>query len=223
MNGPEDYMRKEDRRLHRPQPAPTAVSRRRFLASTAVAAGAAAYTGTADAATDPRLVLDVAVLNYLLKFEYIEAALYQNANARFTDRDFAAFGGNPLRDALLDFQAQEESHVATLRDLVSRLGATPLENCGDRFSRFRDLPSFLQTALALENIGVSAYLGILPLIRTPQVLTGVTAISSVESRHAAAIGLLMGGSPAPAAADTPRSRDEILGLLAPYIHSCNSD
>jgi hypothetical protein len=215
-------MRKKDTRLHTPQSSPTALSRRRFLGATAIAAGVAAWPAAADAATDPRLVLDIAVLNYLLKFEYIQAALYQNANARFTDRDLAPFGAT-TRQTLVDFQAQEESHVATLRDLITRMGATPLQDCGDRFTRFRDVPAFLSVALALENIGVSAYLGILPLIRTPQVQTGVAAMSSVESRHAAVMGLFNGQSPAPAAADTPRSREEILGLLAPYIHSCNSD
>jgi hypothetical protein len=45
----------------------------------------------------------------------------------------------------------------------------------------------------------------------------------VQSRHAAFIGLLNGQSPAPAPADTPRARDEVLALLDPYIGRCSAE
>jgi len=34
--------------------------------------------------------------------------------------------------------------------------------------------------------------------------------------------LLNGQSPSPSAADTPRSREEVLGALDPYIGLCNT-
>ena len=219
MNERDDFMQKSDTPLHSPQSGLTAVSRRHFLAA-AVATGAVALPGAASAA-DPRVVFDAAVLNYLLKFEYLEAALYGNALDRFTDRDFAPFGGTSTRQTLGDLLAQEQSHVATLQDLVTRLGVTPQPDCGDRFSRFRDFPSFLSVALAIENAGVSAYVGIVSLLRTPELQTGIAAISSVESRHAAFIGVLSGESPAPAAADTPKSRADALAIIDPYVHSCD--
>jgi hypothetical protein len=55
------------------------------------------------------------------------------------------------------------------------------------------------------------------------VQTAVASIASVQSRHAAYVGVLNGQSPAPAAADTPRSREEILTLLDPYIGQCSAE
>ena len=215
-------MRKQDRSLPGAQPLLTigGEARRRFLTRAMLGAAAAAVPVVASA-QDPRVVSDAAVLNFLLKLEYVASALYQNAALRFTDRDFAALPAGS-RDVLLDFMGQEESHVATLQSLVSRLGVTPLPDCGDHFSRFTNLAQFLDTALAIENAVVSGYLGVLPLIRIPQVQSAVSAISSVESRHAAFVGTLDGQSPAPTAADTPKSRQEILALLSPYIRTCTA-
>jgi len=226
MFEPDESMRKADTPLHPAQPDLTApggqVSRRHLLAAV-LGTGAAALPLPASAAVtaDPRVVFDAAVLNYLLKFEYIQVALYTNALARFTDRDWTTFGAPTARQTLTEFLSQEQSHAATLQDLVRRLGVASQPDCGDRFTRFRDIPSFLSVALALENAGVSAYLGILSMLRTPELQTGVASISSVESRHAAFIGVLSGESPAPAPADTPKSRAEALGIIDPYVHSCD--
>jgi hypothetical protein len=211
---------KADMAIHTAQPHPT-MSRRRLLAAALGAGAAALPVAAAAAAADPRVVFDAAVLNYLLKFEYIQVALYTNALGRFTDRDWTTFGVPTARQTLTEFLSQEQTHAATLQDLVRRLGLTPQPDCGDRFTRFRDIPSFLGVALALENAGVSAYLGIVSMLRTPELQTGVAAISSVESRHAAFVAVLSGESPAPTPADTPKSRAEALGIIDPYVHSCD--
>ena len=75
---------------------------------------------------------------------------------------------------------------------------------------------------AIENVTVSAYLGVVPLVRIPQVQTAIASIASVQARHAAYVGTLNGQSPAPSPADTPRSREEILALLDPYIGQCTT-
>jgi hypothetical protein len=197
----------------------TSCSRRDFLVRATVAAGAAAAPAIASA-QDPRVVLDASVLNFLLRFEYVELALYENAVGRFTQQNFTPFGAD--YNVIVEMRDQEAAHVETLRDLVRRLGGTPLGDCTRNFPRFRTAPDFFQTAMEIEDIGVSAYLGVLPLLRTPQLQTGIASISSVESRHAAYMGLLNGQSPAPAPADTPRSRSEVLRLLDPYIvNSCD--
>lgn len=182
-------------------------------------AGAAAATPSIVSGQDPRTVLDASVLNFLLKFEYVQAALYREALGRFTPANLAPFGAT-LYQTIIEFHDQENAHVATLRDLVSRLGVAPLPECGTTFRRFNNVPDFLQRAYTIENIGVSAYLGVLPLIRNAQLQSSVASFSSVESRHAAFIGMMNGQSPAPSAADTPRSRADVLALLDPYLGSC---
>lgn len=169
------------------------------------------------------MVVEVAVLNYLLRLEYLQQALYRNALSRFGAGDFAPYGTSAW-STLLTFEEQEASHVATLRDLLQRLGApggvTEQPDCGDRFPRFRDAAAFLTTALTVENAAVSAYLGVVPLLRVPQVVTAVSSIATVEARHASFVGFLNGVAPSPAAADTPRAREEIAQLLAPWFRAC---
>ena len=206
--------------------APTPnTSRRNFLLT---AAGAAGFVATADLASaqDPRVVLDAAVLNFLMRVEYVQAELYREGLTDFTTaariRQFDAYGGQPTLDNLRAFAEQENAHLDALRTLITRLGMTPLPPCTVTFPRFNTATDMMHLAFAIENVGVSAYLGVVPLLRIPQVQTGVAAIASVQSRHAAYIGLLNGQSPAPAAADTPRSREEIMGLLDPYIGRCSA-
>lgn len=199
-------------------------SRRNFLLT---AAGAAGLIATADLARaqDPRVVLDAAVLNFLLRVEYVQAELYREGLTDFTTaariRQFDVYGGQPTLDNLRAFEQQEREHIEALRALVLRLGMTPLPECAVAFPRFNTATDMMHLAFAIENVGVSAYLGVAALLRIPQVQTGVAAIGSVQARHAAYIGLLNGQSPAPAAADTPRSRDEILALLDPYVGRCS--
>jgi len=200
-------------------------SRRKFLLS---AAGAAGFLATADLADaqDPRVVLDAAVLNFLLRVEYVQAELYREGLSDFNTaarlRLFDPYGGAATVDTLRGMGTQEVEHVEALRSLILRLGVTPLPQCTVNFPRFATATEFLQTAFAIENVGVSAYLGVVALLRIPQVQTGVASIGSVQSRHAAYVGLLNGQSPAPAPADTPRSRDEVLALLDPFIGTCTA-
>jgi hypothetical protein len=200
-------------------------ARRKFVRLVA-ATSAAVVTAVSASAQDPRVVLDIAVLNYLMRVEYVQAELYREGLLDFTTaariRQFDPYGGQPTLDQLRSFHEQDLSHQDILRNLITRLGGTSLPRCTVTFSRFATAQDMMQTAFAIENIGVSAYLGAVPLLRLPQVQAAVAAIASVQARHAAYVGLLNGQSPSPAAADTPRAREEVLGLLDPYIGLCNA-
>ena len=203
----------------------TNLTRRKFLRA-AAAAGIGA-TVTSDAlAQDPRVVLDVAILNYLLRVQYVQAEMYREGLSDFTTaariRQFDAFGGQATLDTLRSMMEQENDQAAAMRDLVIRLGGSPLTDCVATFPRFATAADMMRTTLAMENIGVSAYLGVVPLLRIPQVQTAVASIASVQSRHAAYIGVLNGESPAPRAADTPSAREEVLDILDPYLGRCTS-
>jgi hypothetical protein len=175
---------------------------------------------------DPRVVLDVAVLNYLLRVEYVQAELYREGLLDFTSaarlRQFDPYGGQPTLAQLRELYEQDLSHQDILRSLITRLGGTPLPRCTVTFARFLTAQDMMQTIFAIENLGVSAYLGTVPLLRLPQVQSAVAAMAAVEARHSAYIGILNGQSPSPAPADTPRSREEVLGALDPYIGLCNA-
>jgi hypothetical protein len=203
----------------------TSTTRRKFL-RIATAASAAVVAAVNVSAQDPRVVLDVAVLNYLLRVEYVQAELYREGLLDFTTaarlRQFDPYGGQATLDQLRSLYEQDLSHQDILRTLIARLGGTPLPRCTVTFSRFAAASDMMQLAFAIENVGVSAYLGAVPLLRLPQVQAAVAAIASVEARHSAYIGILNGQSPSPAPADTPRTREEVLGLLDPYIGACDA-
>jgi hypothetical protein len=202
----------------------TSTVRRKFVRMAAVASAAIA-TSVGVSAQDPRVVLDVAVLNYLLRVEYVQAELYREGLLDFTTaariRQFDPYGGQATLDQLRSLHDQDLSHQDILRSLITRLGGTPLGRCTVTFARFATAQNMMQTAFAIENIGVSAYLGVVPLLRVPQVQAAVASIAAVEARHSAYIGILNGQSPSPLPADTPRSREEVLTLLDPYIGLCN--
>ena len=77
----------------------------------------------------------------------------------------------------------------------------------------------MQTAMALENTGVSAYDGAGQFIADPELLTAAGSIVAVEARHASYLNLLNGEIPFPAAFETAKSPEEILEIAGPFIVS----
>ena len=72
--------------------------------------------------------------------------------------------------------------------------------------------TFLETAMALEDTGVSAYAGAAPMIANKKTLAAALSVHSVEARHAAWVRQIIGHggspSPAPSAFDPARSKAE---------------
>jgi ferritin-like protein len=68
-----------------------------------------------------------------------------------------------------------------------------------------------------EDTGVSAYNGAAPSIQSKEVLGAAGSIVQVEARHAAAIRLLNGASPSPAAFDPTLSEGQVLKAVKPFI------
>ena len=104
---------------------------------------------------------DVAILNYALTLEYLEAAFYHEAVSHNRLHGRArSFAHKVARD--------EAAHVAALENA---LGAKAVRR--PRFD-FQGIPrhqqKFLETAFVLENTGVHAYLGQAGRIKTPSIL-----------------------------------------------------
>ncbi len=77
-----------------------------------------------------------------------------------------------------------------------------------------DAETFTETAIALEEVGVAAYKGQAPLIRSRSILAVALQIHSVEARHAAWIRDIAGLNPAPRPLDPPLSRTQVLRRVA---------
>lgn len=185
-----------------------AVTRRQALCAVASAgAGVAVAHGlVTDAQAAPSNDHgDVAILNYALTLEHLQAAFYSEA-----ERAGALTG--PLAEQARIVGAHERAHVAAFRRVLgTQAVAAP------RFD-FRgtteDPSAFRETAVAFEDLAVAAYKDQIPLLRQPAFLAAAVAIHSVEARHAAWIRRLAGVVPAARAFDEPLPRAEVTRLVA---------
>lgn len=204
---------------------PNGTSRRRFLqvAGAGGAAGSALLLAACgdddDTAASPRTTSttsamggDLAILNYALTLEYLEADFY----AKVADADV-------LRGAELDLAKQfgdaEAAHVETLKTTITGLGGTPVEAPETTFP-LESRKAVLELAATVENLGAAAYLGQAPKIMSEEILAAALSIHSVEARHAAALNRVLGKSATPDGAFAqPATEAEVLEAVKPFIVS----
>ena len=218
-------------------------SRRSLLGKSAVVGGGAAlalaavpgFRASAQDSTpaadgleaDPYFENDgIAVLNYALTLEHLEATLYREALATFTAADFASDGTTTVYDLLTVIGQHEAAHVEALTATISDLGGEPVAEATYDFG-YTDAPSFLATAAAIENVGVSAYAGAAPSVAVlaPSLVATALGIHSVEARHASFVAALINdeaNQPFPDAVDAPRTPAEVLEIAGPFIVSADS-
>jgi len=137
----------------------------------------------------------VAVLNYALTLEYLEAEFYTRAVATpgLVPAGVGATTFTTIRD-------HENAHVAFLRSAIIASSGTPVAKpnfdftggngsmAGPYATVFTSYDTLLAVAQAFEDTGVRAYKGQAgALISNNDVLTAALRIHSVEARHAAAI------------------------------------
>ncbi|HEY3772357.1 MAG TPA: ferritin-like domain-containing protein [Solirubrobacteraceae bacterium] len=137
---------------------------------------------------------DLAILNFALALEYLQASFYTEA-----ERVGALRG--PLAQQARVVGSHERAHVTALR---AQLGRHAIARPRFDFRGTTDDPkSFRSTAVALEDLSVGAYKEQLPRIHSSRYLAAAVAIQSVEGRHAAWIRRLAGIVPAENAFDEP--------------------
>ena len=144
---------------------------------------------------------DDQVITFALGLEQIESAFYKAANTR---------GGLTGTAAALakSFGGHEDQHVQALSQLLNQLGGKPAAAPKAKFG-LTDQASFLRIAVALEDLGVAAYNGAIPLVKTSDILSALGSIVNVEARHSAALRSLAGQDPAPAAFDKAKPADQV--------------
>jgi len=147
---------------------------------------------------------DVAILNYALTLEYLEAAFYTEAVAKGAISGDALSGARLVRD-------HEVTHVKTLKSV---LGKKAVKKPGFDFKNTTgDQDTFLATAVALEDTGVAAYAGQGPRLKQKPIIVAALSIHSVEARHAAYFRTLAGMSFAPKAFDQAKSMKQVLKVV----------
>ena len=147
---------------------------------------------------------DVAILNFALTLEYLEAEFYKQGVA-------ARFGGQ-IGTLASTIAKHEAAHVAFLK---KALGSAAVKKPTFAFGKATtDKATFQATAYVLENTGVQAYLGQAGKIKTPGILLAAATIATVEARHAGAIAELTGKSVSPDGSfDVGKSKAAILSAV----------
>ena len=178
---------------------------RRLTRASLMRGGVAAAAGGAALAVWPRDTIsarsakqDAEILKFALVVEDLQSAFYTAA------LDKGALDGELLEYAKVVAE-HEKAHADHIRTaLGSDAPAAPTFDFGDTV----DSPdSFAQTAIKLEDLGLSAYNGAAPGL-TDEALADAARIVSVEARHISWIRDLVGKIPAPRPTDKAISAKE---------------
>ena len=174
----------------------------------ALAAGAlpvALATVARPAMAQPATVL--AVLNFALTLEYLEAEFYNIATGDTAIPPSYGTGVTlftapdaPPRQVFVEIAKHETAHVAFLRAAIAASGGTPVAkptfdfSAGGAFADVYTNPAtFLALAQAFEDTGVRAYKGgAAALVSNLGVLDAALQIHSIEARHASKVRRLRG-------------------------------
>jgi len=147
---------------------------------------------------------DVAILNYALTLEYLEAAFYAEAVSK------GRFPGKVGTFARI-VSAHENAHVAFLK---SALGSAAVKKPTFDFKgTTTDKAKFMATAQVLEDTGVAAYLGQVGNIKSKTILGAAGSILPIEARHAGWIRDLNNAPGAPTAFQGAKTKAQILAAV----------
>jgi hypothetical protein len=181
-------------------------TRASFLRKAGIGAGAVMFGGGI-AASLPALASagtaasDVAILNFALTLEYLEAAFYTGAG------NFSGKLGTFKRIV----GAHERAHVAFLK---KALGSAAVKSpIFDFKGTNQTAAKFKATAQVLEDTGVAAYLGQAGNIKSKAILGAAGSVLAVEARHAGWIRDINNVTGAPSAFQGPKTKAQILAAV----------
>jgi hypothetical protein len=180
-------------------------TRARFLGKAVLGGAVLLGTLAAPASADAAAASDVAILNYALTLEYLQAAFYTE-----TER-LGAIGGE-LKRVPRQLGAVERAHVTAIKAALGRAAVKP--PAFDFRGVTEEQTKFLKTAVAFEDLGAAAYKAQAARIRSPELLAAAIAIHSVEARHAAWMRFLAGVTPAATAFDEGKPISEVKAIVA---------
>jgi hypothetical protein len=176
------------------------------LLRTAVVGGAAAAAAlAAPAVAQPRNTAnDIAILRFDLTLEYLQAAMYSEAERL-----------RELRPRTLEWSrvvgANERGHVKAIRGLLGRDAVK-----SPKFN-FRGVTEddtvFTETAVAFEDLTAALLKTQATQVDSRGILAALVSLHSVEARHAAWIRHIAGIVPAADAFDEPTSKGRVVRLV----------
>ncbi len=159
---------------------------------------------------------DLAIVNYALTLEYLEAEFYAKVI------DAGVITDPKIGAAAKSIKSNEDEHIAALKATAEKLGGPPAKKPRTDFSAVLEAgpDKILETAATVENLGAAAYLGQADKIKSKEVLAAALSIHTVEARHAALLNFVTGKSIVPDGPFAkPASMDEVLKQVKPFLAS----
>jgi hypothetical protein len=183
----------------------TGGTRADLLRAAVVGGAAAAAALAAPAVAQPRnTAKDIAILRFDLTLEYLQAAMYSEAERL-----------RELRPRTLEWSrvvgANERGHVKAIRGLLGRDAVK-----SPKFN-FRGVTEddrvFTETAVAFEDLTAALLKTQATQVDSRGILAALVSLHSVEARHAAWIRHIAGIVPAADAFDEPTSKGRVVRLV----------
>jgi hypothetical protein len=155
---------------------------------------------------------DIAILQFALNLEYLEAEFYSyattgqsisaagvkitgggTAGGTTGGQQVSFFNNSTLALSIAQIAADERAHVTLLQTTLTSLGATPIAkpaiNLNALGTGLQSQEAFLALARAFESVGMSAYAGAAPLISSSTILGYAARILATEAQHVGNLNL----------------------------------
>jgi Ferritin-like domain len=194
--------------LHETAAALFGGSRASFLRrSLGAAAGMYALFAASDAqAGTAKTRNDIAILQFDLVLEYLQAGLYTEAE------QLGELTPTTLAWARV-VGAHERAHIKAIKGLLGRSKTVPSPGFNYR-NVTSDEQAFIKTAVAFEDLTAALLKWQAPRLDSRSIVAAVVTLHSVETRHAAWIRHIVGLRPATTAFDKPASQQKMAQLIA---------
>jgi hypothetical protein len=172
--------------------------------------GATAVTPFVSSALAATATSDIDILNFALTLEYLETNFYQ-----VKGKTVGLTG--QAKSLATTFGDEEAEHVAALTKAIKSGGGKPVKMPTFAFP-VTNQASFLKLAYTLENVGVGAYNGAGPSLKSKALLGAAGSIVQVEARHAATMAVLTAQKITPNGGfDKPLTTKQVLAAAGPLI------
>ncbi len=178
-----------------------------FLRATVIG-GAAMLAALASPVEAAGEIGDVAILNFGLRFERLQATFYTQADEMGTIASMSA----AKRSWARTLGAHERAHVKIIKQV---LGPKAEGRPSFDFGKANETDAaFTKTAVAMEDLTVALLSGVTPQVHDRGLVSALFSLLTVEARHAAWARHIVASAPAPRAFDEPMTLHQVQGAIA---------